>query len=767
MAPEVAPVNVFKSTIGFTVRTAPHTLAHNGSGAARCVLAPKYQEKRMLRRLLFLALALVAVLPAQDPPARAGRLSFISGPVSLQPAGVTDWAPATINRPLTTGDQLFADKGARAEVHVPGAAFRLGDRTAFQFLNLDDQHAQVRLSEGALDVRVRRLEGNIEIDTPNMALTISRPGEYRLDANPDTMQTYVTVRDGEGHVTGPGGAFAVHMGEQAAIFGKDQAARYKVYQAPGYDSFDKWVISRNRHEDRYAQSRHVSPDVVGYQDLDEYGSWRAAPGYGEVWVPSVTQAGWAPYQYGSWAWVEPWGWTWVDEEPWGFAPFHYGRWAYIDGFWGWCPGPIAVAPVYAPALVAWVGFGGGFGVSIGFGGGFGVGWFPLGPSDVFIPGYAASRAYVTRINVTNTAVINNGYVANVYDQYARTGSVPVQTYMNRTVPGAVMAVPQNALTGARPVQQAAVKVQPNQIRAIKTAMPAPRVAPQIASVLGHPVSGSGAAHPPAAVIDRPVVARETPPAPRPSFQQQQALLAKNPGRPLPAAQLQQIARSAPEARPNVSVVAQARPVSPLVANATAPRNLPAGTENAPRPGPSTATAPRRTPAPARAQNGSSRVPAVRPAPSHSQPRIPAKQNRPYEPPSAQHRLARSTARPQTHAHAAQKPARASNSRPTHTQASQKRTYSASARAARPQPTHTASRSKTHKHASQKRIYTARASNPQNPAPTHARASLPREQLHAQARPAPPLGRVQAPQHTQPPPTREPAERRALRGPDHH
>jgi len=720
----------------------------------------------MLRRLLFVALASAALLAAQDPPSRAGRLSYISGSVSLQPAGVTDWAPATVNRPLTTGDQLFADHGARAEVNVPGAAFRLGDRTAFQFLNLDDRHAQVRLSEGTLDVRVRRLEGNVEIDAPNMAFTISRPGEYRLDTNPDTMQTYVTVRDGEGQATGPGGAFAVHMGEQAAIVGQDQAARYKVYRAPGYDGFDNWVISRNRHEDRYAQSRYVSPDVVGYQDLDEYGSWRAAPGYGEVWVPSVTQAGWAPYQDGSWAWVEPWGWTWVDDEPWGFAPFHYGRWAYIDGYWGWCPGPIAVAPVYAPALVAWLGFGGGFGVSIGFGGGLGVGWFPLGPSDVFIPGYAASRAYVTRINVANTSVINRGYVANAYNQYARTGSVPVRTYMNRTVPGAVIAVPQNALTGARPVQQAAVKVQPNQIRAIKTAMPAPRVAPQMASVLGHPVSGAGAVHPPAAVMSRPVVARETPPRARPSFQQQQALLAKNPGRPLPAAQLQQLARSAPEARPNVRVVAQARPVAPLVAHATAPRNLPTGGEKVPKPGPSTATAPRpyeppsaqprtaqtpRTPAPARAQNGSPHVPAVRPAPSHSQPRIPAKQNRPYEPPSAQHRLARSTARPQTHAHA-----------------SQKRTYSASARAAHSHPTHTAPRSQRHTHASQKRTYSARAAHPK-PSPTHARASLPREQLHAQARPAPLPGRVQAPQHIQPPPLREPAERSAppQRGPEHH
>ena len=84
---------------------------------------------------------------------------------------------------------------------------------------------------------------------------------------------------------------------------------------------------------------------------------------------------WVPYHVGHWAWIAPWGWTWVDAEPWGFAPFHYGRWAEIEGRWGWVPGPVAVAPVYAPALVGFVG-GGGFGVAVGFGSTVGVGWYP-------------------------------------------------------------------------------------------------------------------------------------------------------------------------------------------------------------------------------------------------------------------------------------------------------------------------------------------------------------------------------------------------------
>src|SRR5271155_3331372 len=101
-------------------------------------------------RLLLLTLGAIGFLNAQDPPTRVGRLSFIRDSVSFQPAGVDDWGPATLNRPLTVGDQLFSDITGRAEVRVPGAAFRLGTTTALEFLNLDDRMVQLQLSEGAI-----------------------------------------------------------------------------------------------------------------------------------------------------------------------------------------------------------------------------------------------------------------------------------------------------------------------------------------------------------------------------------------------------------------------------------------------------------------------------------------------------------------------------------------------------------------------------------------------------------------------------------------
>src|SRR5689334_17968538 len=120
-------------------------------------------------RILWTMAASVMLLTAQsDPPGRVGRLNYISGPVSFQPAGVDEWVEAAPNRPLTTGDRIWTDFNARAEMHIGSAALRLDSRTSFEFLNLDDSNVQIRLTEGSLNFHVRRLDENetFEVDTP-------------------------------------------------------------------------------------------------------------------------------------------------------------------------------------------------------------------------------------------------------------------------------------------------------------------------------------------------------------------------------------------------------------------------------------------------------------------------------------------------------------------------------------------------------------------------------------------------------------------------
>ena len=92
---------------------------------------------KTVKRLVFAAtLGCVFVLGAlaqQDPPSRVARLNYVSGNVSMEPAGVDDWAPAEINHPFTVGDYVYTDAGARTELHLDVAAIRLGPQTIAVF----------------------------------------------------------------------------------------------------------------------------------------------------------------------------------------------------------------------------------------------------------------------------------------------------------------------------------------------------------------------------------------------------------------------------------------------------------------------------------------------------------------------------------------------------------------------------------------------------------------------------------------------------------
>ena len=471
----------------------------------------KIRYRLLLVSLILLSFGIVfpglaSAQDEQDPPSRVARLNYVDGSVSFQPSGEQDWVQADVNRPLTTGDNLWSDQNSRGELHIGRTSLRLGSQTGISFLNLNDQAVQIQLAEGSLSVHVRRLDPDeaYEVDGPNLAFSILRPGEYRFNVDPDGTSTTISVYSGQGTVTGGGRTYNITPGQRAVFNGTDQLS-YNVQQvAP--DSFDEWGRGREMREEHSVSARYVSPDMTGYEDLDDHGSWRSDPQYGSYWVPNGVEAGWAPYHEGRWAWVAPWGWTWVDAEPWGFAPFHYGRWAVIGDSWGWVPGPVAETRcVYAPALVGFVG-GGGFGVSIGFGGGEGVAWFPLGPRDVFVPAYQVSPRYVEAVNVSNTTVINRTTITTVYNNYTVNHVTNVNyTYANNT--NAVTAVNREAFVSGKPVAQAAIRVNAEEIqhpRVVETAA----LTPSHASVVG--VAAAAHATPPAAIANRKVVTKMAP-----------------------------------------------------------------------------------------------------------------------------------------------------------------------------------------------------------------------------------------------------------------
>jgi hypothetical protein len=281
------------------------------------------------------------------------------------------------------------------------------------------------------------------------------------------------VYSGAIEITGGGLSQRVGAGQAVRLAGLNPVEVESI-PIPPADDFDRWSEERDR---RLASSRsreYVSPATPGYGELDSYGHWQVVAEYGPVWFPPVA-VGWVPYRLGHWAWIDPWGWSWIEDEPWGFCQFHYGRWAFIGTAWGWVPGPIVPFPVYAPALVAFIGgskFSVGIGVDL-------VGWFPLGPREPFFPWYHHDAEYLRIVNVTNirnvtniTNIINVTNINNVHYTYKSVAST---------------VVPANVLSGGQSVAHNVMRVPPQQLARAQI-VPHPSANPtRRAAIPGRPV----------------------------------------------------------------------------------------------------------------------------------------------------------------------------------------------------------------------------------------------------------------------------------------
>ncbi len=452
-----------------------------------------------------------------DPPNRVARISMIQGNVSLEPNGVNNFSQAEVNYPLTGGDRVYADNNSFGELQTAGLTVRLGNGADVTLSSLTDTIAQFGLAQGSVRVRTRSIpafngqRGSIEVDTPNGAIVVEQPGDIRVDCYPQDDTTVVTVSSGAVEVTGQNLDQQLGANQSLRLSGSNPVYAEQVQLLPpdALDNFDQQRESRRARANAY---QYVSPDMIGAADLDDYGDWHAADqdhqGYGAVWYPRDVASGWTPYSNGHWAWVAPWGWTWVEAEPWGFAPFHYGRWASFGGRWGWVPGPPPsafggeVRPIYSPALVAFVGGGGG-GLSISIGAV--AAWFPLGPREVYQPWYHASPAYCNRVNVTNiyntnVTEVHNTYINRTVNVY-NTVNITKITYVNRTA--GTVVVPERALSSGQPIARVQRIPLTPQVRSQLSA------APIIPHPLVTPANSMVAARPPAhafpPVQARPVV----------------------------------------------------------------------------------------------------------------------------------------------------------------------------------------------------------------------------------------------------------------------
>jgi hypothetical protein len=387
-----------------------------------------------------------------EAPTRVARVVQTQGDVRLWEAEDQEADSAQRNRVLASGDRLITGRGGRAELRIGSTELRLGELSELQVQRLDEDTIRLVLQRGQLAVRVRSADiaREVELLTGEATIRPERAGHYRIDREGAT--SFATAWRGSLSVAGEGQSFRVGSGQRVEMW-RAGGLRYNA-APPVADAFSDWV-ARDEQADANPRSaetqRYVSPEMTGIEDLDRHGRWDRHPEFGPVWFPSVVATGWAPFRDGRWVWRARWGWTWVDAAPWGFAPFHYGRWVSWGGRWAWAPGEVVARPVFAPALVAWVGGPVGsraqVGFSISFGGTYSpaVGWVPLAPWEAYTPAFPCPPRYVT--------VVNRPHLPPPGRQPVRTGPI---MYNNQGVAGAVTVVPRNALSQGQQVAAVAV-----------------------------------------------------------------------------------------------------------------------------------------------------------------------------------------------------------------------------------------------------------------------------------------------------------------------
>jgi hypothetical protein len=584
-------------------------------------------SKNLIGRAALAAVLLLASVAASaqqgDPPARVGRISYLEGTVSYHAADQGDWLPATLNYPVIAGQSYWTEPRSLLELQVGPAEFRLDEGTALDILLLDDNGSRLRLDQGVINIHLRGTgQGWVQVVTPAGYVNLIEPGSYDIDVGhpaPDrpTERERVTTLEGRAEVSAARGRLEVTAGESAIV---TQDPPSFTMEAARSTPFDDWALQRERREVVRESERYLSPDMTGYQDIDDYGAWRRDPSYGAVWFPADVPPGWEPYRFGHWAFVPPWGWTWIDDAPWGFAPFHYGRWVEVEGRWGWWPGTVVARPVYAPALVAFIGDAG-FGIAVAGAALPAVAWVPLAPYEVFRPYYRASPVYVRNVNVTtvHTTVINNITTVNNVNTVNVTR---VSEYRNQR---AATVVPATAFTHAAPVHQAAVALPHDQLAQARVTPTLEHVQPSAAARAGLAMPAAARIVPqpnaPATIAPAPHNARPaalereepTPPkAPGPAFTPRERREATPPG-PTPHGPTQAAPRT-PSAPTPPPPGAGKPPAAPQVAAPPAPHAPPPNAQAVRTPPPPSSPAPNTQPSHTPTPLPPHPTPAVTPTP---------------------------------------------------------------------------------------------------------------------------------------------------------
>jgi len=286
--------------------------------------------------------ALLALPAMADSQVRIVRLSDVKGTVQIDKNSGLGFENAFDNLPITQGTQLRTRDTGRAEIEFEdGSTLRVTPDTTVVFSTLGANDAGKRIST------VNLVEGRTYVNW------LGKSGdEFRLSFSQETVKLTQTVHfrvtvsasaaqvasfKNEIEVMGPAGAVQVDKKKMVAfdLNDNDKAAVATNFQE---DAFDDWDRQSVEYHEQYAKN-NAAQLGYGYSDLNYYGAYSNVPGYGMLWQPYFTGAGWDPYMDGAWSWYPGMGFLWASAYPWGWLPYNYGAWAFVPGYgWGWQAG---------------------------------------------------------------------------------------------------------------------------------------------------------------------------------------------------------------------------------------------------------------------------------------------------------------------------------------------------------------------------------------------------------------------------------------------
>jgi len=305
-------------------------------------------SKLHIKLLLAAAVAsslLLTVSALADSQVRVVRLSEVQGDVQIDRNTGQGYEKAFLNLPITQGVKLQTGKDGRAEVEFEdGSTLRVTPETVIDFpqLSLRDsgtKSSAVHLQEGTAYVNFTGAkDAEFTLTFAHEKLSLAHSAHLRIEMA-DTTAT-LAVFNGDVQVEGDSGTMTVSQ-NRTATFDLTDGDSYTLAKDLEPDPFDAWDKEQDQYHQQYASNSYssYSPYAYGTSDLNYYGSFFNAPGYGTMWQPYFAGAGWDPFMNGAWAFSPGYGYGWVSGYPWGWTPYHYGSWVYLPGRgWAWLPG---------------------------------------------------------------------------------------------------------------------------------------------------------------------------------------------------------------------------------------------------------------------------------------------------------------------------------------------------------------------------------------------------------------------------------------------